>query len=521
MRNRQKFALALGIAWGLACSPALAAVPLTLADSVEMALERNEAISIGKNDVSKAQWTLKYYRRGKAPKITWASSASRIGGRDYETNNLRHNLFGDSANAAYNNRFINDFRLQIPLYNLNMDRQIKSSRYGLNAADLTLENTKQTLRFQVIKGYYDVLMRQNQINVAQSAIDMSSERLRMIKDQYDEGTVAKSDLLTMEVELGDYKQQLNTAVDNKKSATETLKNLIGLPEGTQIETKDDFFYEPFDPSLEECLTYAAEHRPDLASAAYNVQRAKADLAAAKATNDPTLSGTATQYYDGNGGFQQNHSENWSIGLNLNWTLFDSSQNSARVHGAEADLKSAEARLSQIRRQVNLEVDNAYSQMVTAQENLKITKLSVEQAVENNSIAQIRYEEGVDTIINLTNAQEKLTRARTNYYNALYSYNLGMATLLKAMGVPVNLDAAKYVNAIKAGKSSPEAVQIANTTEYYPLPKEPLEYASEASKPAQTAAEPTQPTAAAKAGTTDGTKAETGATVAAEMANGAR
>ena len=405
-------------------------------------------------------------------------------GQRSEGYNTQHNYYGDRASPAYNNEFTNTFQLQVPIYDLNAERQIKSGRYNLNAADMTLEDTKQTLRFQVIKSYYDVLMRQNQIKVAQSAIEMSSDRLRMIRDQYDEGTVAKSDLLTMEVELGDYRQQLNSAENERKMATETLNNLVGLPEGTPIEPQDELEYDAFDLNLKECLDYAFKHRPDRAAALYNVQKAEADLAAVKAANDPTLTGGATQTYAGNGAFQQNHRENWNIGVNLNWTLFDNSQNSARVHSAEAELESAKDRLSQNERQIGLEVTNAYSQMTTAEENLRITEQSVSQAEENNAIAQVRYEEGVDTIINLTNAQEKLTRARTNYFNALYNYNIGKATLLKALGVSVNIDAAKYVTAEQEGKSSPEASEIATTDENFPLPKEPTE-AAETPKTAAT------------------------------------
>ena len=56
-----------------------------------------------------------------------------------------------------------------------------------------------------------------------------------------------------------------------------------------------------------------------------------------------------------------------------------------------------------------------------------------KAKENLSIAQARYEEGVDILLNLTDAQEKLIRAGTNYYTALYEYNLGKARLENAIG----------------------------------------------------------------------------------------
>jgi len=50
------------------------------------------------------------------------------------------------------------------------------------------------------------------------------------------------------------------------------------------------------------------------------------------------------------------------------------------------------------------------------------------------------------------AEEKLTSARTNYYTALYNYNVSKASLDKSMGIPVDLDAVKYTEAAMAGES---------------------------------------------------------------------
>ena len=72
------------------------------------------------------------------------------------------------------------------------------------------------------------------------------------------------------------------------------------------------------------------------------------------------------------------------------------------------------------------------------------------------IAEVRYEEGVDILLAVTDAQEKLTQARTNYYTALYDYNLNKAALAKAMGVPVDIDVPRYVAATEEGKSAPRA-----------------------------------------------------------------
>lgn len=83
--------------------------------------------------------------------------------------------------------------------------------------------------------------------------------------------------------------------------------------------------------------------------------------------------------------------------------------------------------------MKLDVHTAYTSLAVAQANIAITQDAVKQAQEQYLIAQIRYEEGVDTNLIVMDAQEKLTQAKTNFFSALYSYKTSRAELLKAMG----------------------------------------------------------------------------------------
>ena len=96
--------------------------------------------------------------------------------------------------------------------------------------------------------------------------------------------------------------------------------------------------------------------------------------------------------------------------------------------------------------IELEVHSAYVNLMTAEKNILTTATAVDKAEEEFSIAQIRYVEGVDTNLNVMNAQEKVVETRNNYYTAIFNYNIGRAQLEKAMGVPVLIDATLYRHA---------------------------------------------------------------------------
>jgi len=98
------------------------------------------------------------------------------------------------------------------------------------------------------------------------------------------------------------------------------------------------------------------------------------------------------------------------------------------------------------------VRTAYLNLQAAERNILTTQVAVARAEEDYKIAQVRYSAGVGTNLDVMDAEEKLTEARTNYYTALYNYNTSKASLDKAMGIPVDLDVVKYTEAETAGKT---------------------------------------------------------------------
>ena len=126
--------------------------------------------------------------------------------------------------------------------------------------------------------------------------------------------------------------------------------------------------------------------------------------------------------------------------------------------AKAQQRKAESVARQQIEQIRLEIREAYTNLKIAEKNIGVTFGAVKQAEEQYLIAQVRYEEGVDTNLTVMDAQEKLTEARTNYTTALYNFNTSRAQLEKAMGVPIDIDAALYAAAVEDGKVSVEALK---------------------------------------------------------------
>ena len=154
------------------------------------------------------------------------------------------------------------------------------------------------------------------------------------------------------------------------------------------------------------------------------------------------------------------SANWNIGVQLEWSIFDNNVTNANVNAAKAAVESAQADLEQVEKTIRLQTRSAYTRMKAAEENIRSTAAAVKQAEESSVIARVRYEEGVDILLTVTNAQEKLNQARTNYFTALYQYNLYKAQLEKAIGIPVDINTPIYMENTREGRYSDDALEAA-------------------------------------------------------------
>lgn len=457
MKRAAKLAAAVCIA--VSSETALAAVPLSLSESVDMALSRDESIAAAEARKDTAKWQLSAARRASGLSFGWRSNARRIGGADYQMRQTQYRL--GLINDAYEHSFTNNVSAEFPLYTGGrIENTIEARHHGLSAADLSIENAKQTVKYQTVEAYYNVLQRKNLVDVAKSAVQTSDKQLALILAQFSEGAVAKSDVLQMQVQLANYRQNLVTAEGALAVAKRTLLTYVGLPRETDIEMTDAFSYAPFVKSLPECVDYAIGHRPDAAAAVYTVKQAESRKEAAKSGYRPTLSAVASKSIADENAFRHARNESWEAGLSLSWSFFDNMVTDANVHAAKSEANQAQAEAELLLRNVRLQTESAYLRMRAAEENIQSAAEAVKQAEQRYMIAEVRYQEGVDILLTVTDAQEKLTQARTNYYTALYDYNLNKAALEKAMGVPVDMDVPRYVAARDEGKSEPGALKDA-------------------------------------------------------------
>lgn len=421
-------------------------VDMTLEESVRTALDNNYNIKQQEAEYDSAVWARHQARRSFGPTVNWQSTATKMGGKYY-----------DSANLSRS--FGNGLTLTMPIYTGGqLEGAIKAADLAMNANELGLELCKQQVKAATMSAYYQALQAKNQIKVAQDSVNTLTEHLKNVNAQYTVGTVAKSDVLGTQVQMANAEQNLINANNSYDVAIASLNNVMGLPTDTELNLTDSLDYNVYEIPLEECTAYARSNRPDVLMADYQVAIAEAGVQQAKAGYMPKVSAQASKSWAGEDPFGSEESDkryaqnnNWTAGVVVSWDIWDNNVTQSKVNQSKAAVAKAEAAAENTRQSGDLEVRTAYLNLKAAEKSINTTQVAVDKAQEDYKIAQVRYAAGVGTNLDVMDAEEKLAQAQTNYYTALYNYNSSKAALDKAMGIMVDLDVSKLALPQEAAK----------------------------------------------------------------------
>ena len=124
-----------------------------------------------------------------------------------------------------------------------------------------------------------------------------------------------------------------------------------------------------------------------------------------------------------------------MGAGLTVPLFDGLLTYNNVRVANANTRATQANMEVLSQDISKEVEQSYLDVTAAWELIRATKKALEAARENFRLAQGRYQVGVGSIIEVTDAQVQYFQADLKFVQALYDYRVAEARLDKAIGKP--------------------------------------------------------------------------------------
>ncbi len=415
--------------------------PLTLEASIEIALKNSTVINIAREGSRSATAQKREAITGFLPKFSTSYSYQRL--NEEPAIKFPQGLpplipAGTELVSGTQNNYNWVIEAKQPLFaGGGILANYQASRIGEDTAFLEEKAKNQDVVQEVKIAYFDILRAQRILTAASQSVEMLSAHRDVAENYFKVGMIPKNDLLHAEVELANGKQILvkaQNAVDLTKARFNTvLKRKIFAP----VEIIDILNYQPLKQSFEECLNIAQESRLELKISSLKAAQAGKLVRVAQSDYLPSLSlvGNYARYGDNPSvsGSDYQNAESWYVMAVASWNFWEWGKTKFRVDASKARENQAIDSAKELSDQITLEIKNAYLLLQEAQNQIVVSQKVIEQAEENFRISEERYKERVATSTEVLDAQTLLTRAKSDYANALGDYNINYARLQRAMG----------------------------------------------------------------------------------------
>jgi outer membrane protein TolC len=307
---------------------------------------------------------------------------------------------------------------------------VKSSDALVSSARESGVTVREDVAFAAKVGYFIVLRAGRNLDVKRETLRQRESLLKQAEAYFEAGIRAKIDVARAEANLYDARAQVSQAANDVRVARITLLNRMGVEGPADFLLSDSLAAETIPGSLPEWIAEADRNRPELKSLRERERAAAHAVRFAWGGYLPTLTGAAGYGYSAD---EMPLVENYTLNMTLRYSLFSGFLTREQVKEAEASLSSARHQLTDTRRLVILQVEQAAYGVSEAAERIEARKKEREASDENLRLATARYEVGAGDIIEMIDAQVQMTQADTSTIDAQYDYSVSVATLLRAVG----------------------------------------------------------------------------------------
>jgi len=407
----------------------------TLEQAILTALQRNADIQRAKQEIERAKGVYLELRADALPRID-------AGGTFLDTDPHLGRSNGDGGGPNVVREASYNFSLratQIVFAGGRVVSQIKSSEFLRDSAYFAFRDTIDTVVAQVRQQFYLVLLNRALIGVQEESVNLLRSQLEDQQNRFDAGTVPRFNVLQAQVALSNQYPELIRARNDYQIAALALAKTIGLDfdpvrgGGLPFEAVGELRYVARNIPLPTAIELAKDRRPLLKQQKANVLASNAQVGIARAGYFPEIRATggsdfrssplSTDINDVRSGYV--------FGANGTWAIWDWGQTYGRVKQARALREQAKITLDDANRQVELEVQTAYSNMIQSRELIRSQEQTVGQAQEALRLASARLSAGAGTQLEVLNARVEVTRALSISFQALYAYNNAVAEFDRA------------------------------------------------------------------------------------------
>jgi outer membrane protein len=402
------------------------AAALTSQESVSMALENSHRV---KRFVALRQSAHESYvsaRGAFMPSVDMAYSYAKSSEQAFSTLDETSSL---SLTASYN-----IFSGMSDYYGL------YAAEAGSKAAMYHQQSEESNVRFNAKLSFTNVLGTQSAVQTFAEAVELLERQSYESKLYYEQGLIAKNDLLKIEVELSSTRQDLLQAQGNLSLAISNLEKVIGRKIGSD-EVIEDYEVLPYFA----VLTYESL-KDEMLAGRSELRQLKlleeAQRHAVKATEGsywPSVDMSVSYYSYGDDFSPTSRSYSYDqqtlTMLTASWNLFDGFSKYSTSHKAALELEALKEQYLETEDELLHNLRVAIEQYTISEGKLKVAKASISQAEENYRVTELQFRERVSTSTDMILARSQLTRAKNQLNSARYDLYNAAALIERATERP--------------------------------------------------------------------------------------
>ena len=414
---------------------------LKLSEAVRLALEQNRALKIARFKVQENEHRKEGTRSDYFPVITNQSNALHIS--ELQDLSIPPGAFGSAAGVPIPN--VNTALPQgkktlissgtmiaqplTQLLRIRQENRIAAAEVASSRDDL--KNAENEIALQVHALYYGILVAQLQKKAAEQQTSFSSENLRENENNVRNGSALQVAALQNRAELLQGQQSVLTADLQIQDYMVELNDLIGLPLDTKLdlESEADANFETLPKA--EYVKEAWKENPEIHAAEEAVEKARAGVDAAKTAYIPDITAFARHsYQDGVPFFVRNFG---TVGVNLNYTLWDFGKRRSAVRERGSQLAEAEENLERLKEEVAVSVERNYNKLERTRSMVNVATQVAQLRQESERLATNQEAQGIVLMSDVRHATAANYEAKAELLQARLGYLLAWAELERTVG----------------------------------------------------------------------------------------
>jgi len=401
--------------------------PYSLDDLYQIALKRSEKIKISEEDLYITETTKEKALSVLVPRFSAFGNYTRYSEEKMAADKVT--LIQPESTTAWGVRFDQSFTLNgKELIALGIaEDSIKKSKYDLDAV-------KEAYLFNVTSAYYNVLKTATAVDIAIANVKRLEAHKNAVSVQLKIEEVTKTALYRAQAELSKSKAELIKLKNRLKLAQNVLSRVVGLEGNFEIRKPEFKKYFSLDNDMDSVKKEALLDRAELKSLAVQIKISEDMAKYSKSAYWPTVSveGVYQKYDQDPDSFMVND-ENISVGVMLNFTIFDGGLRKAEIKESLAKKRQAELAERDLSKEIATEVEDAYLYLHTQMSVLKSLEDQLKFANDNYNAVSKQFKYGLANSIDVMDANTLLVTSETELAKSIYNKQLAGLNVERAKG----------------------------------------------------------------------------------------